>query len=117
MSDAHCAFIFTPPSRTNSVMIGSAAKIDDSPRESPTGSYTCWYMRLSSLCGPSGLLSTRHGETVNASSGLALARSRVGGGCDAVKREYCGRGHGCPRCIFLAVCEVGAAEFAAARCA
>ena len=38
MSAAHCAFIFTPPSSTNSVMSGSAAKMDDTPSELLTGS-------------------------------------------------------------------------------
>src|SRR3954451_19714501 len=44
MSAAHCAFILSPPSSTNSVMIGSAAKIADRPSELLTGSVTCWYI-------------------------------------------------------------------------
>jgi hypothetical protein len=35
---AHCAFIFTPPSRTISVRIGSAATMAVSPSEWRTGS-------------------------------------------------------------------------------
>ena len=38
ISAAHWAFIFTPPSSTNSEISGSTAKIVDSPSESPTGS-------------------------------------------------------------------------------
>src|SRR3954451_3343408 len=34
---AHCAFIFSPPSSTNSVTIGRTAKIADRPSESETG--------------------------------------------------------------------------------
>src|SRR3954468_17562112 len=49
MSAAHCAFILTRPSSTNSVRSGSTAKIVDSPSESPTGSKTCLYMPCSSL--------------------------------------------------------------------
>src|SRR3954469_2008182 len=48
--DAHCAFIFNPPSSTNSVTIGSAAKIDETPSEFPTGSRTCLYMGSPPAC-------------------------------------------------------------------
>src|SRR3954447_7419550 len=44
MRPAQCAFIFTPPSRMNSVSSGSAANSDDHPSEPETGSYTCWYI-------------------------------------------------------------------------
>ena len=37
-SAAHCALTFSPPSRTNSVISGSTAKIVDTPSELLTGS-------------------------------------------------------------------------------
>src|SRR3954463_10555298 len=41
---AQCAFIFMPPSSTKSTTSGSTAKIEVSPSDPLTGSYTCWYM-------------------------------------------------------------------------
>src|SRR4051812_14333107 len=46
MSDAHCAFMRTPPSRTNSDSSGSTAKMDERPSEFDTGSSTCLYIAL-----------------------------------------------------------------------
>src|SRR4051794_18350224 len=43
MRAAHCAFIFSPPSSTNSVSTGSTAKIADRPSESETGLKSCVY--------------------------------------------------------------------------
>jgi hypothetical protein len=43
-SAAQWAFIFRPPSRTNSVITGRAAKIAVRNSESPTGSSTCLYI-------------------------------------------------------------------------
>src|SRR3954470_9318847 len=54
ISDAQWAFIFTPPSSTNSTRIGMAAKIELSPSELPTGSSTCLYMPLPPLEGLPG---------------------------------------------------------------
>ena len=45
-SAATWALSFSPPSRTNSVMSGRAAKIVDRHSELPTGSSTCLYMRI-----------------------------------------------------------------------
>ena len=46
-----CAVSLSPPSSTNSVTSGSAAKSELATSESPTGSNTCSYMRSSSLAG------------------------------------------------------------------
>jgi len=43
ISDAHCAFIRTTPSRTNSTNKGKTAKIDVTPNEWETGSKICLY--------------------------------------------------------------------------
>src|SRR3954470_18608368 len=51
ISAAQCAFIFTPPSSTNSTTIGMAAKIELRPSELPTGSSTCLYIPLPPLEG------------------------------------------------------------------
>jgi len=44
MSEAHWAFMRTPPSSTNSDSSGRTAKIDEVPKEWETGSRTCLYM-------------------------------------------------------------------------
>src|SRR5450755_30309 len=46
ISEAHWAFIRTPPSNTKSNNSGITAKIDVSPSEWDTGSRTCLYIRL-----------------------------------------------------------------------
>src|SRR4051794_19152539 len=87
MRPAHWAFIFSPPNSTNSVMIGSAAKIDDRPSESPTGSVTCWYMwGLPSLGRPVKVVY----PCLNRGQTELRFLGGFGGGerqCDAVKLE------------------------------
>src|SRR3954471_5520362 len=99
MSAAHCAFSLSPPSSTNSVMIGSAAKIVDRPSELLTGSVTCWYMG-SPL--PSRTVQKVSYPCLNRAETVTRFVRPSGGAkreCDAVKWRLGGGGHGCPRCF------------------
>src|SRR3954449_7166283 len=73
MSDAQWAFIFTPPSSTNSTRIGMAAKIELRKSESPTGSSTCLYIPLPPLEGlPVSRVPTTALDYAPARAGLAV---------------------------------------------
>src|SRR3954451_3946449 len=73
ISDAQWAFIFTPPSSTNSTRIGMAAKIELRKSESPTGSSTCLYIPLPPLEGlPVTRVPTTALDYAPACAGLAV---------------------------------------------
>src|SRR3954464_3395155 len=73
ISDAQWAFIFTPPSSTNSTRIGMAAKIELRKSQSPTGSSTCLYIPLPPLEGlPVSRVPTTALDYAPARAGLAV---------------------------------------------
>src|SRR3954469_10426315 len=73
INEAQWAFIFTPPSSTNSTRIGMAAKIELRKSESPTGSSTCLYIPLPPLEGlPVSRVPTTALDYAPARAGLAV---------------------------------------------
>src|SRR3954453_21361089 len=100
ISEAQWAFIFTPPSSTNSTRIGMAAKIELRKSESPTGSSTCLYIPLPPLEGlPVSRVPTTALDYAPARAGLAVrhvlqrhAVPRDGPGGGGTARAPGGRG-------------------------